>query len=87
MSDENWILIVAPAVHKALKRFPRSDQATIDVAVVRMCGDPYFGDTQKLGGENAWRRRVGSYRISYEVRQDLRTVLVFEIKRRTSTTY
>ncbi|MEK7134042.1 MAG: type II toxin-antitoxin system RelE/ParE family toxin [Patescibacteria group bacterium] len=87
MSDENWVLIVAPAVRKALKRFPHGDQTAIDAAMVRMRDNPYFGDTRKLGGENAWRRRVGSYRVSYEVNQQLRTVLVFEIKRRTSTTY
>lgn len=87
MSDESWVLIVAPAVRKALKRFPRRDQVAVDGAIVRMRDDPYYGDIQKYGGENAWRRRVGAYRISFEIHQNIRTVLVFELKRRTSTTY
>jgi len=53
-----------------------------------MPNDPYTGDIQKIGGEeNTWRRRIGSYRISYEIYPDLRLVIVFKVKRRTSTTY
>jgi len=88
MSGENWVLVVTPDVRKALKHFPRSDQESIDTAIVGMRDDPYYGDVQKIsGGKNAWRRRVGSYRISYEIHRDSRTVIVFQVKRRTSTTY
>jgi len=50
--------------------------------------DPYFGDIQKLKGEkNAWRRRVGDYRIFYKIYIEKRLVLVFKLERRTSKTY
>ena len=88
MSDGNWDLIVDPGVRKALKRFPRHDQEAIDDAIISMRYDPYAGDIEKLKGKkNAWRRRVGSYRISYDLYAHQRTVLVYEVKRRTSTTY
>lgn len=87
MSDENWVLIVDPAVRKALRRFPQSDREAIDAVILRMRVDPYVGDIQKLKGEEAWRRRVRSYRVEFRVYQDTRTVLVYKLKRRTSTTY
>jgi len=50
--------------------------------------DPYAGDVEKLDGrENVWRRRVGSYRIFYELSVAKRTVFIFKIERRTSATY
>ena len=87
MSDENWVLIVDSAVRKALRRFPRRDQEAIDAAIMHMRDNPYFGDIQKLKGEEAWRRRVRSYRVEFRVYQSMRTVLVYKLKRRTSTTY
>ncbi|OHA21883.1 MAG: hypothetical protein A2849_01875 [Candidatus Taylorbacteria bacterium RIFCSPHIGHO2_01_FULL_51_15] len=86
-SDDNWDVRVARNVTKALRKFPKKDLDAIEAAVVGMRRDPYFGDIQKLGGQNAWRRRTGSYRISYEVHQEVRLVIVFEVRRRTSTTY
>jgi len=86
-SDENWDVRVARSVTKALRKFPKKDSDAIEAAIVDTRRDPYLGDIQKLGGQNAWRRRTGSYRISYEVHQDVRLVIVFEVKRRTSTTY
>lgn len=87
MSDENWVLIVDPAARKALRRFPRGDQEAIDAAILRMRVDPYFGDIQKLSEEEAWRRRVRSYRVEFRIYQETRIVLVYKLKRRTSTTY
>ena len=87
-SDENWDVRVDRSVTKALRKFPRKDAAAIEAAIAAFVGDPYYGDIQKIGGEEkAWRRRIGSYRISYEVHPDLRIVIVFKVKRRTSTTY
>lgn len=88
MSGENWVLVVDPDVRKTLKRFPRHDQVAIDAAVLEMRCDPHSGDVEKMKGkENAWRRRVGSYRIFYELYPLQRLVLISKVERRTSTTY
>jgi mRNA-degrading endonuclease RelE of RelBE toxin-antitoxin system len=53
-----------------------------------MAVDPFSGDIVRLQGEtNTWRRRVGSYRIFFEVSTDRFAVDVLDIVRRSSTTY
>ncbi len=53
-----------------------------------MIDNPHIGDVEKMKGQNTtWRRRVGSYRIKFDVYPDLRTIVVFKLERRTSTTY
>jgi len=50
--------------------------------------DPFQGDVQRLKGQpNAWRRRVGNYRIIYELYLETRQIVVSGILRRSSTTY
>lgn len=53
-----------------------------------MQDDPFKGDIKRLKGQpTAWRRRVGDYRIVYDLLLDRHTILVAGILRRTSTTY
>lgn len=49
--------------------------------------DPLFGDVVKLKGQNAFRRRVGDYRILFDLDYRTRSVCVFAVMRRTTTTY
>jgi len=39
------------------------------------------------GEENIWRRRVGAFRVFYELLPQEKVVYVFHVKRRTSKTY
>jgi len=56
-------------------------------ALDAMCSDPIAGDVVKLAGQDAYRRRVGNYRIIFAI--DFKTVAVgiLDIQRRTTTTY
>lgn len=50
--------------------------------------NPFAGDVVRLKGEDrSWRRRVGSYRIFFEIDTAKLTVDVVDVGRRTSTTY
>jgi mRNA-degrading endonuclease RelE of RelBE toxin-antitoxin system len=50
--------------------------------------DPFSGDIARLKAQpTAWRRRVGSYRIFYDVYPRQLLIVVTAIQRRTSTTY
>jgi mRNA-degrading endonuclease RelE of RelBE toxin-antitoxin system len=87
-SQENWDLQIDPSVFKILKKIPRHDAEAI-LKIARLLPlDPYFGDIRKmLGHANAWRRRVGNYRIFYKIKVEGKIILVFHIERRTSKTY
>ncbi len=87
-SKTNWALQIDPQILKTLKRFPKQDKERILEAVKSIQADPYFGDIQKIKGEeNVWRRRIGSYRIFYEIYTKENAIYVFHAERRTSTTY
>jgi len=49
--------------------------------------DPLLGDVVKLAGQHAFRRRVGSYRIIFQIDFQARAVGILDIARRTTTTY
>jgi len=53
-----------------------------------MRDDPLSGDIARLKNQPAaWRRRVGVWRIFFDLDPHLRVVDVVDIRRRTSTTY
>jgi len=85
---ESWGLEIDPSVFKTLKKFPQKNSEAVLFVIKLLPENPYFGDIQKMKGENnAWRRRIGSYRIFYKVRVQEKIILVFKIERRTSNTY
>ncbi|MBI4599916.1 type II toxin-antitoxin system RelE/ParE family toxin [Candidatus Uhrbacteria bacterium] len=75
-------------MQKTLKKIPR-DYAERILFVIRMLpADPYFGDLQKMkGDEHSWRRRIGEYRLFYKILKERRLILVFHLERRTTSTY
>lgn len=85
---KNWDLQIDSSVFKVLKYIPRHN-AEVILGIIRLLpANPYFGDIQKMKGkEDAWRRRVGSYRIFYKVKISEKIILVFHLERRSSKTY
>ncbi len=83
-----WQLRIAKRAARKLKKFPRKDQAQITGAIAEMRASPFRGDIARLKNESAaWRRRVGNYRIFFEVDVGELLVDVTDIRRRTTTTY
>jgi mRNA-degrading endonuclease RelE of RelBE toxin-antitoxin system len=58
----------------------------LEGALDAMEASPFGGDIKRLQPAG-WRRRVGSFRIFYDLDLDERLILVTSIRRRTSTTY
>lgn len=87
-SNKNWELKIRHKAYKALTKFSESDRNKIVKAIDALIENPYYGDIQKIKGEeNVWRRRVGAYRIFYEIISSESIVYVFNIERRSSNTY
>lgn len=75
-------------MYKVLARFPKHDHERILATIGKMLSDPYTGDIEKMEGrENAWRHRIGAYRIFYELCISEKIIHVFRVERRTSKTY
>lgn len=87
-ASRSWDLQIDSGVLRTLKQIARRD-AEVFLEVIRLLpSNPYFGDIQKLKGQdNTWRRRVGSYRIFYKIHITEKIILVFRLERRNSKTY
>ena len=64
---------------KQLAKLDRQVQSRIVDAVNKLAFDPRPSSCKKLSGRPAWRIRVGSYRIIYEIHDDKLLVLVISI--------
>jgi mRNA interferase RelE/StbE len=83
----SWAVAVSNRARRNLKRIPAADQQRILAALDAMGSDPLAGDIVKLAGQDAFRRRVGNYRIIFGVDFKAFAVGVLDIQRRTTTTY
>ena len=84
----NWVLRVRNDVYKKISKFPKQDRERLLVVIENLRLNPYAGDIEKMKGEeNVWRRRIGSYRIRFELIISEKVVYVFLVERRTSSSY
>jgi len=82
----SWVLKLSRRAAKDLRSIPADDLRRIDAAFDAMLQNPLSGDTKMLrGAKGALRRRVGPWRIIFEIDDD--TVIVLRVLRRTTTTY
>jgi mRNA interferase RelE/StbE len=83
-----WNLHITGPAQKEFQKLPARDQARVKDALLTMQRDPFSGDIKRLKGQAAaWRRRVGNYRIVYDLHVEEQQIVVAGILRRTSTTY
>jgi len=67
---------------------PAADRRRVLAALDAMEQDPFSGDIVRLTAQPvAWRRRVGDWRILFDVELEQHRLLVHDIVRGTSTTY
>lgn len=83
-----WTLTLAKRAQKEFAKAPAKSQRLLRAALEQMQQNPLSGDILPLKSERAtWRRRVGAYRIFFDVYPERQHVDVVDIARRTSTTY
>jgi len=83
-----WNLHVARPVEKKLDRMPQKDRERIIAALDAMRENPFRGDIARLKNQpTAWRRRVGDWRIFFDLFPERQLIEVVAIRRRTTTTY
>ncbi len=84
----NWNVKISKKAEKQFNSFPAKDQRLILKILDAMAVYPFGGDLVRLRNERSeWRRRVGNYRIFFDVYSQIKVVDVVGIERRTSNTY
>jgi mRNA-degrading endonuclease RelE of RelBE toxin-antitoxin system len=83
-----WGLLITEPAARHLRKLPRHDLEHVDAALDQMRVNPYSGDIRFLRGTTgALRRRVGVWRILFELHKDKQLVVILAVKRRRSKTY
>jgi mRNA interferase RelE/StbE len=82
-----WGVVIANRAKRQLRRLSADEQRRITEAFFEMSRDPFGGDVKFLRGLDALRRRVGDWRILYELSEAKMIIIVTAIKRRGSNTY
>jgi mRNA interferase RelE/StbE len=83
-----WGLAITNPAKRQLRRLSAAELHQINNVFSSMCDDPFGGDIKFLKGlDGQVRRRVGDWRILYEIDQANKVIVVNAVKRRTSNTY
>jgi mRNA-degrading endonuclease RelE of RelBE toxin-antitoxin system len=83
-----WGLVITSPAERGLRKVPRADLEHINTTFSDMCADPYSGDVKFLRGMGqTFRRRVGDWRILFELDKARQTIVILAVKRRGSKTY
>jgi mRNA interferase RelE/StbE len=75
-------LFIEKAALKELSKISHKEQPRIISAIKNLSKDPKPPGVKKLTGRDAWRIRVGSYRIIYEIHDDNFVIIVVHIGHR-----
>ena len=75
-------VILSKSVQNQLDKLPNDIQARILARLSNLEADPRPSDVKKLKGRDAWRVRVGDYRVIYEIHDRQLQVIVVTIGHR-----
>lgn len=71
------------AASRQLRRLPREVLPQVQEAVEALASNPRTPHTEKLEGyPNAYRLRVGRYRILYTIEDEIRRVVIYRVAHR-----
>jgi mRNA interferase RelE/StbE len=76
-------ILLKPSVEKDLRKLPASVVRQVFEAFERLAEEPAVPPDRKLSGtERTWRRRIGDYRIVYELDLSNHTVIIHYVRHR-----
>ena len=67
---------------KSLAKIPPPFQSNIIETIKQLAETPLSNQTKKLTGREAWRIRIGNYRVIYEIIENELVILVLNIGHR-----
>lgn len=78
----SYSVLILRSANKSLSSLSSTVQDRLVLAITRLGSNPRPSGVKKLSGREAWRIRVGDYRVIYEIRDADRTVLVVDVGHR-----
>ena len=75
-------VLILRRAQKALAELPVRDYVRVRDAIAALAQTPRPAGCLKLSGREAWRIRVGNYRVIYEIDDSRITVLVVDVGHR-----
>jgi mRNA interferase RelE/StbE len=78
-----YSVILAKSVQKELDRLPHEIASRILRRLALLKTNPRPPDVKKLKGRDAWRIRIGDYRVIYEIRDRVLQVIVITVGHRS----
>ena len=82
-------LSYSPRAQKTLRRFPKDYQLLIARKIAQLKDEPKPRGFDKIAAAKPplFRIRVGDYRVFYFIDEEIKEVIIVDIKRRTTQTY
>ncbi len=78
-----YALTILRRAQKELAFLPKEDYQRVRNAIVKLATTPRPDGTLKMTGRQAWRIRVGDYRVIYEIDDDKAVISVIHIGHRS----
>lgn len=75
-------VVIPKSVRKELDRLPEDVVEKILIRLAALETNPRPADVKKLKGRDAWRIRVGDYRVIYEIHDRVLQILVITVGHR-----
>lgn len=75
-------LSIRRKAQKQLAKLPADDYKKVKQTILDLANDPRPNGSIKLKGRDGWRVRQGNYRIIYDIKEDVLTVIVLDVGHR-----
>ena len=77
-----YFVEITPSAVKDYRKIPQRDAKKITAAIDALASDPRPHNCKKLENRDAYRIRIGDYRVIYEINARIITVSVIRIRHR-----
>lgn len=72
-------VVISPAASRQLRKLPQPVAEKIEAQLLLLENNPRPAGCKKLSGFEAWRIRIGNYRVIYEIQDTILVVTVIAI--------
>jgi len=79
---EKYKLKIKKSAQKEISSLPKKDLKLVINGIEELAKNPRGANCKKLSGDEKFRKRVGKYRILYEIHDDILTIFIVKMAHR-----